>query len=80
MPEQNAIDEAGPNGVDRATGVQAELGELLRPVGSPRPHPSVLRSRPVSQHLLLSGNALLVPLPPGRVVQVAKRLVSSCDP
>lgn len=33
-----------------------------------------------SQHLFLSRNAFLVPLPPGRVMQVAKCLVPSCYP
>lgn len=32
-----------------------------------------------SQYLFLRCDALLVPLPPGWVMQVAKCLVSSCD-
>lgn len=60
---------------DGTVWVKGELGEMIRPTSSyPCPH-----NEETGQHLFLSRNAFLVPLPPGWVMQVAKCLVPSCD-
>lgn len=61
---------------ERCRLAKGELGEMTRPIGSYLSLTTPL----TSQHLFLSRNAFLVPLPPGWVMQVAKCLVPSCDP
>lgn len=51
----------------------------LGPVAHPPHHYLCVPSQGTSQHLFLSSDALLVPLPPGWVMQVVKSLVPSCD-
>ena len=68
----------GHAGEGRAIWAGGELGETLGPVASPHHHLTI-PSQGTSQHLFLSCDALLVPLPPGWVMQVAKCLVPSCD-
>lgn len=66
--------ELGQVGEDGAIWTQRELDEMLGPVGS-----LFIPDQGTNQYLFLSSNALLVPLPPGWVMQVAKCLISSCD-